>query len=122
VVALVLTVLIMPLVTVAMTEIRSSLSLSTAFLVYLLVVLALTTWGGALVGIVAALVASGLENYYFVLPLHTLEVARPDDVVAIVAFLLFAIGASLVVSQFAQRSKEAEREVKRRFWPERPPR
>jgi two-component system sensor histidine kinase KdpD len=109
VVALVLTVLIMPLVTVAMTEIRSSLSLSTAFLVYLLVVLALTTWGGALVGIVAALVASGLENYYFVLPLHTLEVARPDDVVAIVAFLLFAIGASIVVSQFAQRSKEAER-------------
>ena len=40
VVALVLTVLIMPLVTVAMTEIRSSLSLSTVFLVYLLVVLA----------------------------------------------------------------------------------
>jgi two-component system sensor histidine kinase KdpD len=109
VVALVLTVLIMPLVTVAMTEIRSSLSLSTVFLVYLLVVLALTTWGGALVGIVAALVASGLENYYFVPPLHTLEVARPDDVVAIVAFFLFAIGASIVVSQFAQRSKEAER-------------
>jgi two-component system sensor histidine kinase KdpD len=107
--ALVLTLLTMPLITLAMTQIRSSLSLSTVFLVYLLVVLGLTTWGGAFVGIVAALVASGLENYYFVLPLHTLEVARPDDLVSIVAFFLFAIGASIVVSQFAQRSKEAER-------------
>ena len=109
IVALVLTMLAMPLVTWAMTQVRSSLSLSTVFLVYLLVVLALSTWGGALVGIVAALAASGLENYYFVAPLHTLQVARPDDVVAIVAFFLFAIGASLLVSQFALRSKEAER-------------
>jgi two-component system sensor histidine kinase KdpD len=108
-VALLLTVLAMPLVTLAMAEIRSSLSLSTVFLVYLLVVLALTAWGGAVAGVVAALVASGLENYYFVPPLHTLEVARPDDVVSIVAFFLFAIGASIVVSQFAVRSKEAER-------------
>jgi two-component system sensor histidine kinase KdpD len=108
-VALLLTVVIMPLITLAMTQLRSSLSLSTVFLVYLLVVLALSTWGGAVVGVVAALVASGLENYYFVLPLHTLDVARPDDFVAIIAFLLFAIGASVVVSQFSQRSKEAER-------------
>ena len=109
IVALLLTVVTMPLITLAMTQIRSSLSLSTVFLVYLLVVLALSTWGGAVVGVVAALVGSGLENYYFVLPLHTLEVARPDDAVSIIAFLLFAIGASVVVSQFSQRSKEAER-------------
>jgi two-component system sensor histidine kinase KdpD len=109
VVALVVTFMSMPLVTWAMTEIRSSLSLSTVFLVYLLVVLALTTWAGAFVGIVAALAASLLENYYFVLPLHTLQVARPDDAVAIIAFFLFAIGASIVVNQFALRSKEAER-------------
>jgi two-component system sensor histidine kinase KdpD len=107
--ALVLTMLVMPAVTWPLTEVRSSISLSTVFLVYLLVVLALTTWGGAVVGVVAALVASGLENYYFVPPLHTLEVARPDNVVSIVAFLLFAIGAGVVVSQFASRSKEAER-------------
>jgi two-component system, OmpR family, sensor histidine kinase KdpD len=108
-VALVLTALTMPFVTWAMTQARSSLSLSTVFLVYLLVVLGLSTWGGALVGIVAAVAASALENYYFVLPLHTFQVARPDDVVAIVAFFLFAIGASFVVSRFALRSKEAER-------------
>jgi two-component system sensor histidine kinase KdpD len=109
IVALVLTAAIMPIVTVLLTDARSSLSLSTEFLVYLVVVLALTAWGGAAVGVVAALAASALENYYFVPPLHTLEVARPDDVVSLLAFLVFAVGASLVVSRFARRSYEADR-------------
>jgi two-component system sensor histidine kinase KdpD len=108
IVALVLTAAIMPLVTVLLVEARSSLSLSTEFLAYLVVVLALTTWGGIAVGVVATLAASALENYYFVPPLHTLEVARPDDVVSLVAFLLFAVGASVVVSKYARRSYEAE--------------
>lgn len=101
--------LALPLLTAGMIRIYSSLSLSTAFLVYLVAVLALTTWGGAVIGITAALIASGLENYYFVPPLHTLQVARPNDVVAIVAFFLIAIGASVVMSQFTRRSSEAHR-------------
>jgi len=109
IVALVITVAMMPLLTIIMSQIRSSLSLSTVFLVYLVAILALTTWAGALVGVVGAVVASGLENYYFVKPLHTLEVARPDDVVALVAFLLFAVSASVIVNRFAQSSHEAER-------------
>ena len=109
VLALVLTAVTMPLLTVIMTQTRSSLSLSTEFLAYLVVVLALTSWGGALVGVVAALAASGLENYYFVKPLHTLAVSRPDDVVSLLAFLVFAVGASVVVSRFARRSYEADR-------------
>ncbi len=52
----------------------------------LVAILALTTWAGAAVGVLSALAASGLENFYFVKPLHTLEVARPDDLVALVAF------------------------------------
>ncbi len=109
IVALVATLISMPLLTLIMTQIRSSLSLSTVSLVYLVVILALTTWAGALVGIVAALAASGLENFYFVKPLHTLEVARPDDIVALIAFLLFAVSASVIVNQFAERTHEAER-------------
>ena len=104
-----LTAASMPLLTVILTSARSSLSLSTEFLCYLVVVLALTTWGGVVVGLVAALVASALENYYFVPPLHTLRIARPNDVVSIAAFLVFAALASVLVSRFAQRSQEAER-------------
>jgi two-component system, OmpR family, sensor histidine kinase KdpD len=109
VVALVVTVITMPLLTIVMSQLRSGLSLSTVSLVYLVAILALTTWAGALVGIVAALAASGLENFYFVRPFHTLEVARPDDVVALIAFLLFAVSASVIVNRFAERTHEAER-------------
>jgi two-component system sensor histidine kinase KdpD len=105
----VLTAVTMTLLTLILASARSSLSLSTEFLAYLVLVLALTTLGGALVGLVAAVVASVLENYYFVPPLHTLRIARPDDVVSVVAFLIFAAGASVLVSRFAQRSHEAER-------------
>ncbi len=107
--ATIITLLLMPLLTVVMSQIRTSLSPSTVFLVYLVAILALTTWAGAFVGVLGAVVASGLENYYFVKPLHTLEVARPDDVVALVAFLVFAVAASVIVNRFAQRSHEADR-------------
>ncbi|MGH9020356.1 MAG: DUF4118 domain-containing protein, partial [Acidimicrobiales bacterium] len=100
---------LLPAITVAMTSVRSNVSLSTVVLVYLLVVLGAAVWSGAAVGVAAALVASGLENYYFVKPFHTLDVARPDDVVALVAFLVFAVAASVVVSRFAQRTSLAER-------------
>jgi two-component system sensor histidine kinase KdpD len=109
VLALIIAAALLPLLTIIMTATRSSLSPSTVFLVYLVAILALTTWADVLVGVVAAVAASALENYYFVQPLHTLQVARPDDVVALVAFLLFAVGASVVVSRFTQRSLEADR-------------
>ena len=60
-------------------------------------------------GVVGAVIASGLENYYFVKPFHTLEVARPDDVVALIAFLIFAVLASVLVNRFAESSHEADR-------------
>ncbi len=107
--ALVIAAASLPLLTIVMTAIRASLSPSTVCLAYLVVVLALTTWGDVLVGLVAAIAASALENYYFVQPLHTLHVARPDDLVVLMAFLLFAVGASIVVRQFTQRSLEADR-------------
>jgi two-component system sensor histidine kinase KdpD len=109
VLALVTAIILMPLLTIVMSQIRSSLSLSTVFLVYLVAILALTTWAGALVGVVGAVIASGLENYYFVKPFHTLVVARPDDIVALIAFLIFAVLASVLVNRFAESSHEADR-------------
>jgi two-component system sensor histidine kinase KdpD len=99
----------LPLVTWALTSVRADVSTSTVFLVYLVVVLGLASWCGVVVGLVAALAASALENYFFVRPLHTFEVARPDDVVAIVAFFIFALGSNILVNLFRQRSSEAER-------------
>jgi two-component system sensor histidine kinase KdpD len=103
------TAVTMPVVTVAMTHLRSGVSLSTVFLVYLLVVLGVGAVGGVVAGVVSAVAASVLENYYFVSPLHTLRIARPDDAVSIVAFLLFGIGASLAMNEFNRRSGAAVR-------------
>ena len=99
----------LPLITWALASVRSNVSNSTVFLVYLVVVLGVASWGGVVAGLVAALAASALENFYFVRPLHTFQVARPDDVVAIVAFFLFAFGSNILVNLFSQRSSEAER-------------
>jgi two-component system, OmpR family, sensor histidine kinase KdpD len=95
--------------TAGLARARGGVSLSTVVLCYLVVVLGATVWAGAAVGIAVALAASGLENFYFVQPLHTLSVARPDDVVALVAFLVFASAAAVVVSRFARRTALAER-------------
>ena len=99
----------LPLFTWILSEFRSSLSLSTDFLVYLVIVLGLAALGGAIVGIVAGLVAYLLENYYFIVPIHTLSVSRPDDFVALVAYLVFAVAASVLVSRFTRRTSEADR-------------
>ncbi|MDH2904269.1 MAG: DUF4118 domain-containing protein [Actinomycetota bacterium] len=106
---LALCAVVLPLLTVLMTQIRSGVSLSTVFLVFLIAVLALAAGGGVSVGVAAALGASGLENYFFVPPRHTLAVARPDDAVAIIAFLLFGVGASLAMNEFRRRSESARR-------------
>jgi two-component system sensor histidine kinase KdpD len=107
--ALACAALALPLITWILTECRSSFSLSTDILVYLVAVLAVATVGGVVVGITAALAAFLLENYYFAPPIHTFTVGRPDDVVSLVAFLVFAVSASVLVSRFARRSNEADR-------------
>jgi two-component system sensor histidine kinase KdpD len=107
--ALACAVVALPLFTWILTECRSSLSLSTDILVYLVVVLAVATLGGVVVGITAAIAAFLLENYYFAPPIHTFTVGRPDDVVSLFAFLVFAVSASVLVSRFARRSYEADR-------------
>jgi len=99
----------MPLITVAMTHLRSGVSLSTVFLVYLVMVLGIGAVGGVVAGVIAAVAASTLENFYFVPPLHTLQIARPDDAVSVVAFLVFGIGASLAMNEFNRRSAAANR-------------
>ncbi|MGB8180175.1 MAG: DUF4118 domain-containing protein [Acidimicrobiales bacterium] len=107
--ALACAVVALPLSTWILSDFRSSLSLSTDILAYLVVVLAVATLGGVVVGIAAAVAAFLLENYYFTTPIHSFTVGRPDDVVSLVAFLVFAVSASVLVSRFARRSYEADR-------------
>ena len=100
---------LLPALTALMAAGRASISQSTIFLAYLVVVLAVAAAGGAVLGVLAAVAAAGLENFFFVAPLHTLEVARPDNVVALIGFLVFAGAASTLVTRLTRRSANAER-------------
>ena len=99
----------LPVITVLFTGLRSRTELSTVVLAYLAVTVAATAVGGALPGLAVAIVAFGLENYYFVAPLHTFTVADPDSLVSLFAFLGFASVSSGVVQRLATRNREAER-------------
>jgi two-component system sensor histidine kinase KdpD len=101
--------LLLPLLTYLLTLVHSSSSLSLVFPTYLVAVIALTVAGGALVGVLSALAASLLENYFFIAPRHTFAVSRTDDLVTLSAFLAFSIAVSVVVTEFTKRSNAAER-------------
>ncbi len=100
---------VLPGLTVGLAAVRPSVSISTVFLAYLVVVLALASLGGVVVGVAAALAAAVLENYYFVTPIHTLSVNHVDDAVALVGYLAFAIVASMLTTSVVRRSAEARR-------------
>ncbi len=107
--ALVGSTLVLAALTFVLTRFSSGSVVSLAIPLYLAVVVVTSAWGGATIGVLAAGAATALENYYFIRPLHTLEIARTQDLITLAVFLAFSISASIVTTTFAQRSREAER-------------
>lgn len=78
-------------------------------LALLLVVLFVATWRG-LGPALAASVAGVLSfNYFFLPPLYTLDVADPENWVALAAFLVTAVVAGQLSARAKRRAEEAER-------------
>jgi two-component system sensor histidine kinase KdpD len=90
-------------------EVRSELTLSSQILLYLIVVLAVALIGGIYPALLAAIAASLLLNYYFTPPLYTFNIGERNNIIALVAFLLVAVGVSSVVDLVARRSRQAAR-------------
>ncbi|MFC5830018.1 sensor histidine kinase [Nonomuraea insulae] len=97
----------MPLLTLALRPL--DLTLPTEILLFLLLVVAAALAGGMWPALTAALLGFGLLNWFFTPPLHTLTVAEPENVVALVIFVLVAAMVSTVVDLAARRSREAAR-------------
>lgn len=66
-----------------------------AALLYLLTTLVVGTIWGYWVGLVAAVVADLLVNFFFVAPVHTFTVQEPSDVVALALFLAVVMVGAL---------------------------
>ncbi|MEV4077740.1 ATP-binding protein [Nonomuraea fuscirosea] len=85
------------------------LSLPSELLLFLLLVVAAAMAGGMWPALTAAVFAFGLLNWFFTPPVRTLIVARPENVLALVIFVLVAVMVSTVVDLAARRSREAAR-------------
>ena len=101
--------LLLPTLTVTVTNLRAQLSLTDNLLIYLLGVVAVAIVGGFWPAVAAAISASFLINWYFTPPFHTLTIDRPDNLLALLLFIVVAITVSSVVHLAARRLVLARR-------------
>jgi two-component system, OmpR family, sensor histidine kinase KdpD len=99
----------LPLLIAATVPFRDHIALSTEFLLALSVVLAIAAIGGRVVAAVAAIVASLLVNWYYVLPYNTLTIAEFENVVSLVVFVGVAVTVGTLVDIASKRALEARR-------------
>jgi two-component system sensor histidine kinase KdpD len=88
---------------------RGQLGLASDLLLFLLAVVVVGVVGGFLPAIATAVAGSLLLNYYFVPPVHEFTISRPENVLALIVFVVIALLVSRVVDAAARRSSEAAR-------------
>jgi two-component system sensor histidine kinase KdpD len=104
-----LTIVGLPLLIAVTVPFRDSIALSTELLIFLTMVLIIAAIGGRLVAAVAAVVASLLVNWYYVVPYYTLTIAEPENIVSLCVFVGVAIAVGTLVDTAAQRALESQR-------------
>jgi len=98
-----------PAVTLLCLAAGTALSLASVLLVFLLLVVAVALVGGLWPALLAAVVGGLVENWFFTQPTGRLTVARLDDLVALVGYLVVAVAVATVVDRSAQRATAAAR-------------
>ncbi|SRR6266545_775211 len=108
-VALALAGLGLPALTSVLLPLRDQANLSSVLLAYVTLVVAVATIGGWWPAVLAALAASALGSYYSTRPYNTWRINDPDNIVALVVFLLVAVMVSTLVALAERRRHQAER-------------
>ena len=98
-----------PLLTVVLAQLRSSVGLPTVLLLFLALVVTTASVGGRSPAFAAALAGSLAANWYFTPPLHRFTIADPENIVALVVFLGVAGAVSSFVVAAAGRAADAGR-------------
>jgi two-component system, OmpR family, sensor histidine kinase KdpD len=94
---------LLPLLTLLLTAVRSHLALVDDLLLYLLAVIVVTLVGGFWPAVLAALAAGLLLNWYFTPPVHTWTIESPTNMFALLLFVTSAVTVSSVVHLAARR-------------------
>jgi K+-sensing histidine kinase KdpD len=109
---LLLAVVALTTVTVLLEHWRGGLSLASVLLVYVLVVVAVSTVGGMVDGVASAVASFALANFFLTPPYRTFLVEGRDSVVALSVFLAVAVVVSVLVDVAAsQRARAARTEA-----------
>jgi two-component system sensor histidine kinase KdpD len=77
--------------------------------IYVLAVVVAARLGGPLPGAAAATLAFLALNFFFTLPVHTFAVAAPEDLVALIVFLVVAMIVGLLLSSAVEAKEKAQR-------------
>ena len=101
--------MLLPLLTLVLAHLRSSLNLTSDVLLFLLAIVAVALVGGVWPAVAAAVAGSLLLNYFFVPPLHEFTIAERNNAFAIAAFVAVALMVSAVVDLAARRTSQAAR-------------
>ncbi len=102
-------VALLPLITLALANLRGTLNLTSEVLVFLAAVIAVALVGGFLPALLAAVAGSLLLNYYFTPPIYQWTIAQANNVVALLIFVAAGLVVSSVVDTAARRTKQAAR-------------
>jgi two-component system sensor histidine kinase KdpD len=102
-----LTLVGLPLLTLVLVPLRDDITLATSLMLYLVATVAIAAIGGIVVAVAAAVAAFLLSNWFFVPPIHTFTIEDPENLTALLVFVVSAVVASLVVDRIASRSREA---------------
>ncbi|BCJ30180.1 sensor histidine kinase [Actinocatenispora sera] len=97
----------LPLLTLALTQLRGELTLTSDILLYLAWVVVVALVGGLWSALTAAVLGSLLVNYFFAPPYHTLTINQRENVLAVAVFLAMAVAVSVAVDVAARRTREA---------------
>jgi two-component system sensor histidine kinase KdpD len=98
-----------PAITAILTQLRPELNLTSQVLLFLLVVVGVARIGGLVPALLAAVSSSLLLNYYFIPPLYMLTIADPNNVIALVVFVLVALTVASVVDVEVRLTRRAAR-------------
>ena len=99
----------LPLLTAALVAGQRGLSLADDLLIYLVAVVGVAVVGGFWPAVLAAVTSSLLLNWYFTRPVHTLTIADPQNLLALMLFITVAVTVSSVVHLAAHRALQAAR-------------
>ncbi|MEV4110009.1 DUF4118 domain-containing protein [Nonomuraea sp. NPDC049695] len=99
----------LPLLTAALLPFRDVLSLPSEILLFLCLVVGVALIGGTWPAFTAAVAGSLLLNWYFTPPVGQLTISDPENLLALIVFVLVAAAVSTIVDLAARRTREAAR-------------